>query len=120
MDFALLDFFKTYGSTLALLGTFAALLLSTRFVSRVDHEKAVSSLDGKFTHAIDKVDKAEDRISKIEHELGHLPSRETVHRMELALSDMRGEMRALGEQLKPVAAISDRLQEFLLEQGNKR
>lgn len=64
-----------------------------------------------------KIDKIEDRVSRIEGELRHLPDRSTVHRMELSLTEMRGDMKALAERLTPVSAISERLQEFLLEQA---
>jgi hypothetical protein len=35
------------------------------------------------------------------------------------LADVKGELKAMGEQMKPIAATSERLQEFLLEQARK-
>lgn len=127
----MLTFLQNHSGVIAILVSIASAVIATRFVTKIDfdkvctgiradHEKAVSSLDAKFTLTIDKLDKAEDRIARVEHELNHLPSRETVHRMEISLANLNGEMRALGEQLKPVASISERLQEFLLEQANRR
>lgn len=69
-------------------------------------------------HAI-RIDRIEDRTASVEGEMRHLPDKQTTHRLELAISDMRGEMRAMGEKLSPVAAIADRLQEFLLEQAKR-
>jgi len=116
----MLAFLQNHGGAISILVAIATALIATRFVTKEQHEKAVSSLDAKFIVALDKLDKAEDRIARVEQELGHLPSRETVHRMEISLANLNGEMRALGEQLKPVASISERLQEFLLEQANRR
>lgn len=65
--------------------------------------------------AHDKVEKLEDRVSRLEGEFNHLPDRDSVHRMELSLSELRGELKAMSERLTPVSAIADRLQEFLLE-----
>lgn len=70
------------------------------------------------------------QFAKVEEALKHLPDREQSHRMEMAIEKLSGQMSkmdaqlsgridALDERLKPVAAISDRLQEFLLEQASK-
>lgn len=67
----------------------------------------------------DKINSLEDRVSRLEGEINHLPDRDTVHRMELSLSEMRGDLKAMTERLVPVASISDRLQEFLLGQAHK-
>lgn len=116
----LMGFLQQYGSGLVLLSQIAILAIATKFVTRTDHERAISSLDSKFTLAIEKVDKVEDRVSRLENEFRHLPDRNSVHSIQLSLSDLKGELRGLGEQLKPVAAISERLQEFLLEQAKSR
>ncbi len=113
-------FLQQYGSVLVLLSQAAILAIATKFVTRTDHERAITSLDGKFTHALEKVDKVEDRVARLENEFRHLPDRASVHNIQLSLSDLKGELRAMGEQLKPVASISERLQEFLLEQGKAR
>lgn len=57
------------------------------------------------------------RIDRVENDLRHLPDKEVTHRMELTLADLRSEVAVLAERLHPVAAISDRLQEFMLEKG---
>lgn len=66
-----------------------------------------------------KIDQLEDRVSRVEGELRHLPDRATVHRMEIGITEMKGDMKAIAERLGPVAAIADRLQEFLLEQAKR-
>ncbi|MCI5075565.1 DUF2730 family protein [Oricola sp.] len=59
------------------------------------------------------------RIQTVEDELKHLPDRDSQHRVELALAQMNGRFEALDERLKPIAATSQRLSEFLLEQARK-
>lgn len=59
------------------------------------------------------------RIQAIESEIKHLPDRDATHRMELALSEMKGQFIALEEKLKPIAATSERLHELLMEQARK-
>ena len=127
----MLTFLQNHSGVIAIFVSIASAVIATRFVTKIDfdricaglradHEKAITSLDAKFTLTIDKLDKAEDRIARVEHELNHLPSRETVHRMEISLTSLDGKIGQLAEQLKPVASISDRLQEFLLNQAERR
>lgn len=70
------------------------------------------------------------RISAIETNMMHLPSRETAHKLELALAQIsgrldsmdaqiEGRMNAMDERLKPIAATSERLHELLMEQARK-
>jgi hypothetical protein len=48
-----------------------------------------------------------------------LPNADMMHRLELSLARMEGHIDRLDERLKPVAAISERMQEILIEQGRK-
>ena len=60
------------------------------------------------------------RLTMIEGDMKHLPDAHSAKRTEVALSEVRGELQVLSERLKPVAAISERLQEFLLEEAQSR
>lgn len=62
----------------------------------------------------------EARLLKVESDMSHLPDREQTHRLELAIEHLTGRMATLDERLKPVAAVSDRLQEFLLGQASRK
>lgn len=112
-------FLQQYGTILVLMSQAAVLLIGTKFVTKTDHQAAVSSLDAKFNRSMEKIDKVEDRVAALENEFRHLPDRSSVHTIQISLADLKGELKAMGEQLKPVAAISERLQEFLLEQARK-
>jgi hypothetical protein len=62
-----------------------------------------------------KLDLLEDRVTVVENDLEHLPDKETTHRLEMSISDMRGEMRELNAKMKPIAAIAERMQDAVLE-----
>jgi archaellum component FlaC len=64
----------------------------------------------------DKVDKLEDRATRIESELLHLPDHKTVNTIELKMTELSGEIRTLAAQIRPVTAIAERIQERLMEQ----
>jgi len=77
-----------------------------------------------------RVDDARQRLQALEADMRHLPDRDHAHRMELAIerltsvtqtleAQLSGRMDTLDERLKPVASISSRLQEFLLEQAKR-
>lgn len=57
------------------------------------------------------------RIDKIETDMRHLPDKDVTHRMENSLTEMNGKIAVLSERLTPIAAISERLQEFMLEKA---
>jgi hypothetical protein len=74
----------------------------------------------------DKFDKIErdqkdlgDRVSRLETEVEHLPDVEFTHRLELSLTRLEGQILALDEKLKPVAAMAGRMQDVLLEGARK-
>ncbi len=115
----MLNFLQQYGAALALLGNILVLVLASKFVTRDAHAAALVERDGRIRVLAEKVDGAEDRIAKLEADFRHLPDSGAVHGIQLSLSDLKGELRAMGEQLKPVAAISARLQDFLLEKAKQ-
>lgn len=62
----------------------------------------------------------EMKIGIMEEAIKHLPDAGQTHRrLELALAQLTGRMENIDQRLKPVAAISDRLQAFLLEQAKR-
>ncbi|CAM5397639.1 hypothetical protein AFEL58S_01985 [Afipia felis] len=63
----------------------------------------------------DKLDRLEDRATRIESELSHLPDTKTVGSIELKMAELSSQVGILAERIRPVAAIADRLQEKILE-----
>lgn len=81
-----------------------------------------TSLDGKAakdTVAIihGKVDLLEDRATRIESDLRHLPDHSTVNKLESMIGKLSGDVGILSERIRPIASIADRLQEKILEQA---
>lgn len=76
-------------------------------------------LEERLVKAETKMVEYDRRIQTLEAELKHLPDRDTAHRLELAIEKMNGRLDTMAEALKPVATTNQRLQEFLLEQGQK-
>ncbi|MTW19107.1 DUF2730 family protein [Rhodoplanes serenus] len=74
----------------------------------------------QLTAVVRRVDAGEDRLIRIEEVLEHMPDRETTHRLELSLTKMQGDLEVLAERMRPIAAISDRLQDVLIEEGRSR
>jgi hypothetical protein len=63
----------------------------------------------------EKVDIVEGKVAVLENDMKHLPDKETTHRLELSIGEMRSEMRGLTEKMKPIAAMADRVQEAVME-----
>ncbi len=59
-----------------------------------------------------------ERMVKVEAWLKDMPDKETVHQLALAVSDMRGDVKALAESVKSVAHSTRRTEEFLLTKGH--
>jgi ribosomal protein S15P/S13E len=59
-----------------------------------------------------------ERMVQVEAWLKDMPDKETVHQLALAVSDMRGDVKALTESLKSVAHSTRRTEEFLLAKGH--
>lgn len=112
-----LTFLQLYGGALALLGTIATAMLSSKFVTREAHAAALGERDGRIQAISQKVELLEDRVFRIESEIKHLPDKDTAHRMEMAISRLEGRLETMDERLKPVASMANRMQEFMLDQG---
>jgi uncharacterized protein YPO0396 len=65
--------------------------------------------------AIGRVDLVEDRVTRVESELKHLPNKDVTHHLDQSIGELQAEVRVLSERIKPIAAVADRLQEALLE-----
>lgn len=59
------------------------------------------------------------RLGGVEQTLRSVPSTSDLHKIEMSLAGMAGDLRVMGQRLEPVAAIADRLQELLLQQSQQ-
>lgn len=62
-----------------------------------------------------KCETLERRVQAIEGEMKHMPDRAAAHRLELAIADLNGKLATLDERLKPVAAMNEHIQRFMME-----
>jgi hypothetical protein len=58
---------------------------------------------------------AQKDIEWLKLELRHVPNDGDVHEIRLSLSRLEGNLAAMDERLKPLASISERMQDFLME-----
>jgi methyl-accepting chemotaxis protein len=68
----------------------------------------------------DKTDEVAGRVSKIETLMQSLPDKEGLHRLEISLTQISGQLETLSARIGPIDNLSRRLQEVLLERANER
>lgn len=61
-----------------------------------------------------KTEGHEMRVTRLEAEIAHLPDHSTVTSLERMVGSLGKEVAVLSERIKPIAAISDQLQDVLL------
>lgn len=93
----------------------AAVALLT--LAYVIYDRHASATAKRIVELDRRTDHLTGRVAKVENDIVHLPDKESTHRLELGLMGVQADLRVLSERLEPVAAISNRLQEFLLERG---
>jgi len=59
------------------------------------------------------------RTQAVEAHVANLPSKDSQHRIELSMAEINGRINVLNERLEPLAAVTLRLQGFLMDQGKK-
>ena len=57
----------------------------------------------------------EKRLAAIEAKLEQMPRAENVHDLRLDVSRIEGSLAVISERLRPVAQVTERLQDWLLE-----
>ncbi|XWJ90960.1 DUF2730 domain-containing protein [Phytobacter ursingii] len=67
----------------------------------------------------EEVELVRNRIQALENTIAGLPSQSDLHKLQLAMSDLRGELRELAPSIRQVSRISDLLLENELKE-NKR
>lgn len=89
-------------------------------VSAIEHALSDKASAGRMGALENRVDKVEDRTTMLETDMRHLPTRDQAQGLELALRDMKAEMGVLRENLRANTAITERLQEFLLDEARAK
>jgi septal ring factor EnvC (AmiA/AmiB activator) len=66
-----------------------------------------------------KVSEQEKRIAKLENEMIHLPSKDMVTEIKLAISELKGSVGQLGEKVSGMSRIVNVIDETLREKGHQ-
>jgi hypothetical protein len=59
------------------------------------------------------------RLGHVETVLTQLPNKDAVHKLDLAITEIRGAINTQGETLRAVQATGSRVENFLLQAGSK-
>jgi len=65
----------------------------------------------------DRVDEMVSRVNALEIVINQLPDRDSLHRLEMSLTTLSGQLNAMNTRLDPIDHLSRRLQEMLLEKS---
>lgn len=71
----------------------------------------------RVTELAKHIDGNDLRLQRIEDRIAQIPTVQALHELEMSLQRSMGEIGLLNERLKPVAAIAERMQEWMLENG---
>lgn len=65
----------------------------------------------------DKADSIGGRVSTLETMMRSMPDKDSQHKIELGIMELRGDFKMLSERLAPIDNLSRRLQEVLLDRA---
>lgn len=120
----ILDWFRLWWPVLSALGMaalgLALLYLRQQFPTRAEFLDLRKSGDERGARAEQATAAIERRLVHVEHQIADMPTKESIHRLELSIRDVQGDIRTLSADLKPVAETTRRLNEFLLEEARSR
>ncbi len=77
-------------------------------------EKALAAKQDKSEKALIEHDR---RIQRVEDELKHLPDKDTVMELKLALAELKGTVSALGETVGSVSRTVHRIDDYLRQEA---
>ncbi|EFO30948.1 conserved hypothetical protein [Roseibium sp. TrichSKD4] len=64
-----------------------------------------------------KVEDLSNRVQIIETEFRHMPDADAVHKLELSLAKMSGELSTVLEQIKSIQRTNKRIEDYLMEKS---
>lgn len=64
-----------------------------------------------------RVTLVEMSTAAIRSDIGHMPDKEAMHRLELRLAEIVGTMDVIKAELKPIAATNSRIQDWMEERA---
>lgn len=76
--------------------------------------------DARVSSLETRISLLERSMTEVQGDLEHVPGKDASHRLEMSIQRIEGSVAVMEERLKPIASISERLQEFLLEQARSK
>lgn len=93
----------------------------TVWIFRISSRRAdVTAQQAKLDQIEKDVGRVDHRVAKLEHDFQHLPTKEQVHKLDLAVSDMKGDVKAMSETMRAVDKTTGRLENYLLSAERAR
>lgn len=77
-----------------------------------DNAARIDKLEGK-------VEDHSGRLQAVEQELHHLPDKDRFHGLELAISDIKGQLSAMTEATEAVGRTARRVEDYLLKRSGE-
>ncbi len=81
------------------------------------NDQVIASLRSDIGRAFERIDHVEKEVGTVSTELQHVPGKDVVHEMKLAMTRLEGQMNVIIERVGPIKAIAERMQEVMLEHG---
>jgi phage shock protein A len=79
----------------------------------------ISSGERKLEERVSKVEvkliEHDRRVQAVENEMKHLPDRETVHKLQIDLTEMKGQMATMVKSSEATERATRRVEDFLLK-----
>jgi hypothetical protein len=85
-------------------------------INNIDTKLGMKADAMELVHLAEKVDRVEDRMTTVEGEIKHLPDKDTAHDIQMEVAKLSGQVGIIAEQLKPVTAMAERIQQAMIEQ----
>ncbi|MEM9788442.1 MAG: DUF2730 family protein [Pseudomonadota bacterium] len=69
-----------------------------------------ADVDERFKKGADRMDEMSDRITRLEQRIEALPARDDVHKLEIAMAEMAGEMKAMAASQRSTNDLMRRIE----------
>ncbi len=77
-----------------------------------------AEIEGRLDKLEETAKKHDRRIQTVEAEIKHLPTKESVHQLQVDLTDMKGQMMSMAKTSEATERATRRVEEFLLRERN--
>lgn len=82
-------------------------------------EKAEDASSVRDDMQVKEIRSLHDRVSHVETQLDHMPTKDSVHRLEVTVEGIKGDMRSVSDRLGAVSSSVGRIETFLLAERGR-